>query len=55
MSQTQSEYGAESLCDISDGKDSHIATNIKDSDQNDIDTHVHTVFNQSDDYLVADL
>ena len=55
MSQTQSEYGAESLCDSSDDEDSPITTNVRGSEKDDTSTYVNTVFDQEDDYLAAKL
>ena len=43
------------MCDISDIEDSPIATSITNSEQNNIATHVNTVFDYSDDYLEAEL
>ena len=55
MSQTQSEYGADSLCDPSDEVDNPITTSITGPEKDDIATHVNTVFDQGDDYLAAEL
>ena len=55
MSQTQSEYGADSICDASDEEDNPITTSIKGPEKDDIATHVNTVFDQGDDYLAAEL
>jgi hypothetical protein len=55
VSQTQSEYGADSLCDPSDEEDNPITASIKGSEKDDIATHVNTVFDQGDDYLAAEL
>ena len=55
MSQTHSEYGADSLCDPSDDEDSPITTSIRGSEHDAVATHVNTVFDQGDDYLAAEL
>ena len=55
VNQTQSEYGEDSFYDPSDDEDSPITTSIRGSEQNYVATHVNTVFDQGDDYLIAEL
>ena len=55
VGQTQSKYEAKSLCNLSDDEDSHIITSIRDSEQNDIATHINTIFDQVDDYLAVEI